>query len=243
MQVGSEKLVARWRVERVALCIEGRQRVRQGRARGSEQSKPVLEPALRQELWDCTYKDVEGFYNKYFEGKDWTVKSDEIYDDFKSAHVNGCWADFPIPVSELKVWEWWSAVQSKYLTRTRGTCYTTKSKSELAGTDSERQLDLLVKHADAPSQGKHVLADKRIVGEHKPSQADPSAKSFQLARCARDVFATQPTRCFIHGFLLLGTSMELYVFDRSGAYGAKPFDINKEPERFVRVHRTARHPS
>ena len=48
------------------------------------------------------------------------------------------------------------------------------------------------------------------------------------------VHRVRPVR-YVHGFLLLGSSMELYIFDRSGAYGATPFDIHDEPERFVRV--------
>ncbi len=51
----------------------------------------------------------------------------------------------------------------------------------------------------------------------------------------RDMFTAQLTRRFIHGFFLSGTTMELWVFDRSGPYSSGEFDIHKEPEQFIRA--------
>ena len=58
---------------------------------------------------------------------------------------------------------------------------------------------------------------------------------FQLAVYARDVFKAQPTRRFVHGFLLLGNTLEPHVFDRAGTYCAEPIDYLKNPEHFIRV--------
>ncbi len=49
------------------------------------------------------------------------------------------------------------------------------------------------------------------------------------------MFTAQLTRRFIHGFFLSGTTMELWVFDRSSPYSSGEFDIHKEPEQFIRV--------
>ena len=49
----------------------------------------------------------------------------------------------------------------------------------------------------------------------------------QLGRYVRDAFATQPARRFVHGFTLLGSTIELWVFDRSGPYSSGPFDITR----------------
>ena len=51
----------------------------------------------------------------------------------------------------------------------------------------------------------------------------------------RDVFTAQPTRRFIHGFFLHGTTIELWVFDRSDPYSSGEFDIHEEPEQFIRA--------
>ncbi|KAF2453067.1 hypothetical protein BDY21DRAFT_388293 [Lineolata rhizophorae] len=52
---------------------------------------------------------------------------------------------------------------------------------------------------------------------------------------AREVFAAQPTRRFLHGFIIRGSIMELWVFDRSGLYGSEKFDIHKDPRRFIKI--------
>lgn len=199
---------------------------------GSEQTKSFLEPAIRQELYNCTYEHVDGFWEKYFEDKEWAEKSEQIYERMKKF---GQLNNLPQPPREEAVWNWWSDTQEKFFQGSRGVYYTTASKKDLTGTDSERQLDLLMKRRDISVAGKHHWEDIRVVGEHKASYTYRAAKFFQLGRYIRDVFTTQPTRRFVHGFLLLGSSMELYIFDRSGAYGATPFNIYDEPERFVRV--------
>ena len=51
----------------------------------------------------------------------------------------------------------------------------------------------------------------------------------------RDIFSAQPTRRFVHGFLLFGTQMQLWIFDRSGAYSSDTFDILQQPDRFIRA--------
>jgi hypothetical protein len=47
------------------------------------------------------------------------------------------------------------------------------------------------------------------------------------------VFASQPTRLFLHGFYICGAVIELWVFDRSGLYSSEVFDISKTPDRFL----------
>jgi Fungal protein kinase len=51
----------------------------------------------------------------------------------------------------------------------------------------------------------------------------------------REVFGSQPERRFVPGFTICGSLMRLWVFDRSGPYDSKKFDIHKEPERFIMV--------
>lgn len=43
----------------------------------------------------------------------------------------------------------------------------------------------------------------------------------------------QPTRRFIHGFFLHGTTMDLWLFDRSGSYSPGEFNIHKDPKNFI----------
>ena len=63
----------------------------------------------------------------------------------------------------------------------------------------------------------------------------PEKDLLQLARYIRDAFTAQPTRRFIQGFFLHDTTMELWVFDRSGPYSSGDIDIHEEPEKFIRA--------
>ncbi|OBT75577.1 hypothetical protein VF21_05837 [Pseudogymnoascus sp. 05NY08] len=60
----------------------------------------------------------------------------------------------------------------------------------------------------------------------------------RLCRSAYEVFASQPTRLFLHGFYARGSLIELWVFDRSGLYCSDVFDIQKDFVQFLSVVRS-----
>ncbi|KAI1195304.1 FunK1 protein kinase [Nemania serpens] len=57
----------------------------------------------------------------------------------------------------------------------------------------------------------------------------------RLCRSAHQVFASQPTRLFLHGFYIRGSLIELWVFDRSGLYCSELFDIQKDFVQFLSI--------
>lgn len=79
--------------------------------------------------------------------------------------------------------------------------------------------------------------DVLVVGEQKKSHNTGRFKAdiLQLARYVRNVFTDQPTRRFVHAFTLCAAKMELWIFDRSGAYSSGLFDIHEEPDKFARA--------
>lgn len=50
---------------------------------------------------------------------------------------------------------------------------------------------------------------------------------------ASQVFLLQPTRLYLHGLYIRGSTLELWVFDRAGMYCADTFDIYADPVRYV----------
>ncbi|KAH7636054.1 hypothetical protein B0T09DRAFT_354408 [Sordaria sp. MPI-SDFR-AT-0083] len=76
-----------------------------------------------------------------------------------------------------------------------------------------------------------------VVGEQKKSYEKGRFKTdfLQLTRYVRKVFADQPTRRFVHAFLLCASKMELWIFDRAGAYSSRSFDIHKKADMFARA--------
>lgn len=188
-----------------------------------------------EEIKDCIYRDVGGFFSKYFEGKEWTERSKEIYNAVKDRHIDGRWIDFPDPPAQNAVWEWIRSFQDEFLSDARGVYYTTKGPSDLTGAEARRQLDLFIKPRSDTAGTKHEWRDVHVIGELKQSAEGFKPLMLQLGRYMRDVFTTQPTRRFIHGFFLRGTTMELWVFDRSGPYSSGEFDIHREPEQFIQA--------
>ena len=202
---------------------------------GSEQTRRIIESAMFYEIKGCTFRDVDGFFGKYFEGRHWSRKSKAIYNAVKKQYKGGRWTDFPDPPDEDAVWEWLSRFQDKHLSDSNGILYTTESTSDLTGGEAQRQLDLFIKKRGTEASGKHDWKDVRVIGELKRSKWTLKKILLQLARYMRDAFTAQPTRRFIHGFFLHGTIMELWVFDRSGPYSSGEFDIHEEPDKFIRA--------
>ena len=153
----------------------------------------------------------------------------------KKKYRGGRWTDFPDPPDEDAVWDWLSRFQDKHLLDSHGIFYTTETTSDLTGGEARRQLDIFIKRRGIENKGKHNWKDVRVIGELKQSKWNLKKILLQLARLIRDAFTAQPTRCFIHGFFLHGTTMELWVFDRSGPYSSGEFDIHEEPEKFIRA--------
>ncbi|MCJ1242411.1 hypothetical protein MMC14_010419 [Varicellaria rhodocarpa] len=200
---------------------------------GEEQTRRLLEGRIFEEILSCTYRGVGGFFSKYFEGKEWNERSKKVYNAVKGRHIDGRWTDFPEVPTEKAVYKWLSRFQDEFLSDARGIYYTSKSSSELTGAEARRQLDVFVKPSGVDA--KHDWKDVQVIGELRASNSDWKTKLLQLGRYMRDVFFTQPTRRFIHGFTILGTTMELWVFDRSGPYSSGPFDIHEEPEQFIQA--------
>ena len=200
---------------------------------GKEQTRKLLKNALFWEINSCTYRSVKGFFEKYFGGKGWSRRSKEIYNAVKKRHVDGRWTDFPDPPIEDDVWDWLSRFQNEVLTDSRNAFYRAEKTSDLTGGEPSRQMDIFFKHRSKSADAKHDWKDVLVVGEHKKSDDHFKDDLLQLSGFVREVFAVQPTRHFVHGFILFGTKMELWVFDRSGPYSSGEFDIHREPEKFI----------
>ncbi|KAK3946585.1 hypothetical protein QBC32DRAFT_402013 [Pseudoneurospora amorphoporcata] len=76
-----------------------------------------------------------------------------------------------------------------------------------------------------------------VVGEQKKSCGKRRFKAdfLRLTRYMRNVFADQPTRRFVHAFLLCASKMELWIFDWGGANSSGFFDIHEKADMFARA--------
>ncbi|OBT60178.1 hypothetical protein VE03_10902 [Pseudogymnoascus sp. 23342-1-I1] len=205
--------------------------------RGIEQTHDEVDQRILEELTGRVYYDVGGFFERYFEGKVWMNNARDIYEESKGQYAEGRWSGWPDPSAQGSFFEWFMKFQDTVLSGL-GRRYYTSANKVLRGSEADRKLDIFLTPANvALPNGEHDWSNVLVIGEHKQNpDEDASTKTLlQLAGYAREVFGSQPDRRFVPGFTICGSTMRLWVFDRSGPYSSEKFDIHKEPERYVRV--------
>lgn len=131
---------------------------------GSEQTKRLVENAIFYEIRERTYRNVGGFFQKYFDGKEWSRKSRSIYRDVSKRHFGGRWIDFPNPPTQEKVWNWLSDFQKEFLSNTQSAYYTSEKSSDFTGAEAQRQVDFFVKRKSDAATTTHEWKDMHVIG-------------------------------------------------------------------------------
>lgn len=204
---------------------------------GSEQTRNLIDHRVWEEIRACTYRDAKGFFKKFFEDKEWSSRAQDVYEAIKEQHMGNEWVNLAGSPDQTRVLEWLFSLQGDLLSKEKRCYCTTKSTTELTGGEACRQIDIVVRAKNRePSDIGDIRKDIVVIGELEASNHHGVKKPLiQLAVYARDVFANQPTRRYLHAFTICGSKMELWVFDRSGCYSPGPFNIHEHPDRFIRV--------
>jgi hypothetical protein len=199
------------------------------------ETRDIVERELFYEIKDCTFRSVGGFCDKFFNPQTWRAEQKDMLEALKTEHDGKKWAGFPSVPDEKPVWAWLRSLEERALAGAPRKLYTTQTANQFK--ERKGQMDIFFQRpATKPGstfQYKQVL----VVGEQKKSYDKSRFKAdlLQLTRYVRGVFADQPTRRSVHGFILCASMMELWVFDRSGAYSSGPFDIHDKPDTFARA--------
>ncbi|SLM39896.1 serine threonine-protein kinase sgk2 [Lasallia pustulata] len=204
---------------------------------GSEQTRRKIEARVFEEIRHCTHRAVEGFHQKYFEGHKWNRRTKRIWQSAKSRYsdTDKRWTRLPAAATEDEVCGWLLNLQQELLPTERA-AYFTNDGGNKVGAEASRQLGLLVKmRRDEAAGEKHDWRHVLVIGELKKSDQKNKSLWLQVGSAVRNVFASQPTRLFVHAFTLTGTEMETWIFDRSGPYSGATFDVHEEPEKFIQV--------
>ena len=77
----------------------------------------------------------------------------------------------------------------------------------------------------------------RFVGELKQNAAysDRDSTVVQLANYIREIFGSQQTRMWAHGFTLCADQFRIWLFDRAGGLGTRLVSVHKEPLIFIKA--------
>ncbi|KKZ63811.1 hypothetical protein EMCG_01915 [[Emmonsia] crescens] len=203
--------------------------------KGDEQTRELVEPRIFEEIRGCTFQNIDGFFAKYFEERDWGESAEATC---RRALEDNILAEFPEPPAQNDVLNWWCRFQDGFLSETRGVYFHAKTQKNLIGSDAKRQIDLLLKARDGNnSEELHDFRNIWAVGElKKPEQEINWTKTLLQIGCyVREIFTAQPTRRFIHAFALCGTKFKAWVFDRSGAYSSNVLNVHRDSEKFIRM--------
>ncbi|KAJ3577897.1 hypothetical protein NPX13_g2667 [Xylaria arbuscula] len=199
------------------------------------ETRDIVEGELFEEIEKCTFRNVGGFWDKFFEPKSWREEQKAMLKGIMTAHDGKKWTDFPTTPDEKPVWDWLRSLEEHFLADAPYKLHTTKTANQFK--EREGRMDLFLQTPATEASSTLWYKDVLVVGEQKKSYDTGRFKAdlLQLTRHVRGVFADQPTRRFIHAFSLCSSMIELWVFDRSGAYSSGPFDIHDEPDKFARA--------
>ncbi|KAL2888597.1 serine/threonine-protein kinase Sgk2 [Ceratocystis lukuohia] len=182
------------------------------------ETRVIVEAELFEEIKNCIFRNVGGFWEKFFNSESWCIKQQEMLEGVLTAHDGKEWTAFPEVPDEKPVWDWLQSLEERFLDHAPYKLNTTRTANQFQ--ERKGQVNLFFQRPAAEGSDKFSYKDVLVVGELKRSYDTGRFKAnfLQLTRHVRSVFADQPTRRFVHAFSLCGCKMELWIFDRSGAY-------------------------
>ncbi|KAA8900054.1 hypothetical protein FN846DRAFT_989376 [Sphaerosporella brunnea] len=223
--------------------------------KGSKASRKVTDLSLYNELWDRVIYDVDTLWESFddiavpahlHDGSRWVGWPEST---LEHRVLKWFFADIHPLIQETPAAVTNDSKQSKYGPRnTRAAVkkataaalgctiqYVSSGNLVIKNGDANRKGDLVVRCC-LPGQDRRTYWDQvRVVGELKsnPDKDGRDRTFIQLANYMRELFGTQPQRCWAFGFTLCGPLMRIFRFDRSGALGSTSIDIHEQPKLFL----------
>lgn len=180
---------------------------------------------------------MSGFIKKYF-GNFQYVHQDGFLEIQAAGRVIGRCAVPPAAPSPDNFLPWFSDYMSRELDGAQGSWHV--SSGDVAPdheSDDDDGARLLLTMPSSPASSEQTRWEHvQVIGQfyHRGSVCYQDGL-LHLCRSAHHVFASQPTRLFLHGFYIRGSLIELWVFDRSGLYCSDLFDIHKDFIQFLSI--------
>lgn len=190
--------------------------------------------SLRDELKGNIFRNVNGLFAKYFEGKPWSVVVQNKLQETKSAKiVSKLSAGVPCIAHFDALVEWLAEFQIMFFVVDQANFRF--YSQPLSNTGSTARTVIYLETSDLQA----VVGSTRVFGEfyhdNAPVMTHDDDDLLRFCERAQQVFKVQSARCFVHGFLVRGTTLELWVFDRSGAYSSERLDLAERPDLLWRA--------
>ncbi|OBT47644.1 hypothetical protein VE00_02916 [Pseudogymnoascus sp. WSF 3629] len=190
--------------------------------------------SLQEELNGHVFRHVGGFYEKYFKGKPWSAAANQIAQNMQPT-VASSLIERLLEIRSPESLSTWLATFESMLPSNEQTRYHLSSRQLGNSSEDQRVFNVhLVASGRAEVSSPTAAADARVFGEFS-SKASTTRPKHVLRFCegARQIFEAQPARRFLHGFQMCGSVMELWVFDRSGAFSSEEVDTAMTPDLLI----------
>lgn len=133
----------------------------------NSETRDIVEGELFEEIKNCTFRNVGGFWDKFFNSKSWRKEQKAMLKGVLIAHDGKRWKDFPTVPDEKLVWDWLRSLEEQFLDDAPFKFHTTRTANQFK--ERKGQMDLFLQKLTAEATDafwyKHVL----VVGEQKKS--------------------------------------------------------------------------
>ncbi|KAI0483668.1 kinase-like domain-containing protein [Xylaria cf. heliscus] len=192
------------------------------------------EAPLQSELEGYMVRAVDGFYAKFFEDKPYsTAIRNKIQVEKLTEGVGKLSTDILGLGHYDELVNWLATFQALFFAADQASFRLISQLLTKPGFPLKASIRL--ETSDSPA----VAGSTRVFGEYHSASAGAAADDhgdiLRFCEGALQVFKAQPARCFLHGFLIRGTTLELWVFDRSGAYSSEKLNLAGRPDLLVQT--------
>ncbi|KAL1848329.1 hypothetical protein Daus18300_013655 [Diaporthe australafricana] len=179
---------------------------------------------------------ISGFIRKFF-GNFQYVHADAFLEIQAAGRVLGrCAVPSAAPSPDVFL-RWFCNYISREVDGARGSWHVSANDGAPEHESDDDGTRLLLTVPTAPAANRETTWDHvQVIGQfYQRGCVRYEDGLLSLGRSAHQVFASQPTRLFLHGFYIRGSLIESWIFDRSGLYSSEVLDIQQDFVRFFSI--------
>ncbi|CAD6501160.1 BgTH12-01414 [Blumeria graminis f. sp. triticale] len=214
---------------------------------------------FEKELGHQSFTCILKFWDRFFEGKDWSDQTKRIWEGYKNYKNDSNPNKFRFNLAEQGVWDWLASFNNLFLSQFTEspwplsehfpTLNRNENDIQLRGKicllgmikrwenyKYQGQLDFHIRRASRPGESND-WEDVRVVAgfSSKPAKDRRKVKFIEMAAYVSEIFTRQPLRRFVHGFCLFDKEIEFWLIDRTGAFSSGLISIEDDERALVRA--------
>ncbi|TAQ86549.1 hypothetical protein B7494_g5113 [Chlorociboria aeruginascens] len=195
--------------------------------------------SIRNELEGNVFRGVAGFVAKYFEAPSWSVTVVEKVQEIESGTIGRKLSVEGLGLTHFgALVEWLDTFQSQVFAADHDNFQSRFHAQPISEPGRALQAGIYLESSRLP-RIQAVAGNTRVFGEYHhqdaPVMAEDGSSFLHFCARTRQLFAAQPARSFLHAFLVCGTTLELWVFDRSGAYSSEKLNLSQRPQLLLQT--------